>query len=374
MKADAIGLYLHVPFCVRKCNYCDFCSFSNLTESTRNQYISKLVNEIKSYRREERIAVDSIFFGGGTPSLLSCEELSKLYSAIDESFKISNDTEFTLEANPKTLTRDKLAVMREIGVNRLSIGLQTIHENERKILGRIHDYNDFLHAYGLARECGINNIGVDVMYGIPEQTIDSFEKTLRAVVSLSPEHVSAYGLILEEETPFWNNRDKLHLPNENDEIGMYFLGCDMLAEEGYSHYEISNYAKVGKESAHNLKYWQNQEYIGVGISAYSYFNGVRYGNTKRMDEYLSMNFSDSKSGELIDTHAYAEEYLLLGLRLKSGISLKRYESLTGTNILASNTALINEYVAGDYLRIDGDNISLTEKGFYVSNTIISSLL
>ena len=219
------GLYVHIPFCLKKCNYCDFCSFDNLESTARDAYIEALIREIKSYKREEKLKLNTVFFGGGTPSLLTPLEFSIIAAAIEESFDLAALEEWTLEANPKTLTREKLLAYRSAGVNRISIGLQSIHENEMKKLGRIHNLADFENALSLTRSAGIDNINVDLMFGIPEQTKESFNKTLDYVLSLGISHISLYGLIIEENTPFGRMRDKLTLPSEDTEADMYFLAA-----------------------------------------------------------------------------------------------------------------------------------------------------
>ena len=374
MKTDAIGLYVHIPFCLRKCNYCDFCSFDSLDKQKRTEYVSALIREIKSYKREDKVLVDTVYFGGGTPSLLETFEFEAIVDAIRESSEISSDYEFTIEVNPKTLALEKMRFFKSQGVNRISIGLQSIHENEMKILGRIHNYNDFKDAYSAARDAGISNISVDVMYGIPEQTKISFEETLRSVIDLQPEHISVYGLILEEGTRFWEIKDKLSLPSEDEECDMYYSACDLLASEGYSHYEISNYSKQGFESRHNLKYWRCESYIGVGISAYSYFEDRRYGNTNDLDEYLSKNVTKYSMDDPIDPETHSFEYAMLALRLAEGISLSEYENIFGLDFISSRKAKIDEYIKLGYMQSSGDRLFLTERGFYISNTILSELL
>ena len=373
MTTKPIGLYVHFPFCVKKCNYCDFCSFPVESTSCRREYISALCREIEGYR-ERRIHINSIFFGGGTPSLLTPTEMERVVLAIKDSFLVAPDSEFTVEANPKTLSEEKLRKFVSLGVNRLSIGLQSIHENELKILGRIHNYEDFADMYTLARRCGIGNINIDLMYGIPEQTMESFAETLRTVAELSPEHISLYGLILEEGTPFFKNRNRLALPGEDTECDMYYFATDFLRKNGYYHYEISNYAKNGSECRHNLKYWQNEEYIGVGLSAYSYFDGKRFGNTKSFNEYLSGSYTEYSSEEIIDGDSEAYEFVMLGLRLAKGISLGEYRQKFGFDFIVGREELVHSYINQGYVSLDGDRLSLTERGFYISNYLLTELL
>ena len=373
MTTKPIGLYLHIPFCKKKCNYCDFCSFAQDGVSWREEYVSNLCREIELYK-SRNVSIDSIFFGGGTPSLLSISEFSKIVDSIGRSFNIMPSCEFTVEANPGTLTEEKLLGMKELGMNRLSLGLQSINENELKILGRIHSYNDFLDSYKSARRIGINNINVDLMYGIPDQTVESFARTLENIISIEPEHLSLYGLILEEGTSFYDNRDKLNLPDGDTECDMYYLAADIMKKSGFSHYEISNYCKPGYECKHNLKYWHNEEYIGVGMSAYSYFGGVRFGNFSSFDEYSLSYGKKYMYEENVDIKDRAYEYVMLRLRLKEGISLSEYKRLFGVDFLNGREDVINRLAGGGYLVLKNDALSLTERGFYVSNSILNQLI
>lgn len=372
MKTDKIGLYVHIPFCVKKCNYCDFCSFSGLSQDIKDSYVDQLCREILAYK-EKCISVDTIFFGGGTPTLLAVEDMMKITAAIKEAFYVDEDAEFTMEANPGTTARDTLRGFIDCGVNRFSIGLQTIHEKELKKLGRIHTYNDFIETYSDIRDLGITNINVDLMYGIPCQTMDSFEETLYEVSKLSPEHLSVYGLILEEGTPFFDYKEDLPVPSEDTECDMYELACKILFKNGYSHYEISNYAKPGYESRHNKKYWNSKEFIGVGLSAYSYLDGKRFGNTKDLGKYLIGN-GFSEYCDNIDPEAEKYEYAMLALRLGEGISLSEYKKLFSEDFLSGREEIISRLSSGGYVNINNDRLSLTEKGFYVSNYIITELL
>lgn len=372
MKTNSRGLYVHIPFCVRKCNYCDFCSFSGVDEKTKAAYVDRLCEEILSYK-SEAIKIDTIFFGGGTPTLLDPCDVSKIMSAIRESFVLMESSEITMEANPGTANFDKLNSFVDCGINRFSIGLQTIHENELKKLGRIHSYDEFLTMYSNLRNLGIKNINVDLMYGIPLQTMDSFAKTLRSIEDLSPEHISVYGLILEEGTPFYSEKSTLPLPKEDDECDMYDLACKTLSSAGYNHYEISNYAKPGYESRHNLKYWHSDEYIGVGLSAYSYYKGRRFGNTKVLCDYINSKNIITQS-DTIDKNTEKYEYVMLALRLKEGLSLSEYKELFGEDFLIGREELLASFQSAGYIILNNDRISLTEKGFYVSNSIIVELL
>lgn len=371
MKAESVALYVHIPFCVRKCKYCDFASFSGVDSFDRGRYIDALCQEIDSYKGRD-LSVSTIFFGGGTPSLLSADELQKIVAHINSAFEILPDTEFTMEINPGTVTEEKLLAYIAAGVNRISIGLQSIHENELKKLGRIHDYEEFLECYNLVRRLGIKNVNVDLMYGIPDQTEESFKKTLKEVIKLSPEHISAYGLIIEEGTPFFSERESLDFPDEDSECNMYYLAADMLREAGYFHYEISNYAKSELECRHNLTYWHNRDYIGVGLAAYSYFEGRRFGNTRDIHEYASgVRVVDDEELSLDGT---AFEFAMLALRLSEGFSLNEYREKFGVDFLDRRKEIISRLADVGYLTTDGSRIRLTERGFYVSNSILGELL
>lgn len=368
------GLYVHIPFCLKKCNYCDFCSFDNLTEDFRELYIQSLINEIKSYKSDVKLRLNTVFFGGGTPSLLTIEEFSRIHDAISESFDLSLLSEFTVEANPKTLSPEKLLNFRTRGVNRLSIGLQSIHENEMKKLGRIHNLADFEKSLAMAFEAGFDNINVDLMYGIPEQTAESFAEALDYVSALGVPHISVYGLMVEENTPFGRMGKNLVLPSEDAEADMYFLAAKKLSENGYSHYEISNYAKPGFESRHNLIYWHREEYIGVGLAAHSLFMSQRLTNSEKLSEYLSQDVEQYKTEEKISKGDVAYEYAMLRLRLKEGFSLIDYKFNFSEDFLADRKEKLENYVNLGLLNFDGERISLTERGFYLSNAILSDLL
>lgn len=375
MKSKKLGLYIHIPFCVRKCNYCDFCSFASLDEDVKERYIEKICSEIRSYRgKTENYQIASIFFGGGTPSLLSPDMFYQITEALRETFSLDQSVEFTVEANPKTITREKLSTMISCGVNRLSIGLQSIHVNELKSLGRIHTFQDFLDSYSLARRMGIENINIDLMYAIPEQTRESFKETVDTVVDLCPSHISAYSLIIEDETPFGRMKDSLPLPSEEDEMFMVDYLNQKLAGNGFSHYEISNYAKEGCQSRHNLLYWNMDEYIGIGLSAHTDFDGIRFSNTTDMDEYLSESYIQYRVSECPSEEQRAFEYAMLRLRLKAGLSLNAYQRRFGADFMAGNEEYIKKCVEGGFMLLKGDTLSFTEAGFYVSNEILSSIL
>lgn len=374
MTTEPIGLYVHIPFCKSKCSYCDFVSFANLQNEYEDKYVDALINEISEYSSDEKIPVDTVFFGGGTPSVISEASFLKITNAIRKSFNVLSDTEFTVEANPKTLSKEKLCSYVCCGVNRISLGLQSIHENELKILGRIHDFDEFLESYRLCRENGISNINVDLMYAIPEQTVDSFIDTVKRVISLSPEHISAYSLILEEGTCLYKRKDTLTFPTEDEECDMYYKAADVFRNSGYSHYEISNYAIPGYECRHNLKYWENKEYIGLGVAAHSYFGKKRYSNSVDFSEYFSGRRKKYRQTERIDLATNAYEYVMTHLRLARGFSVFDYEQKFGRSFMCGREKVISDLERSGHLKNCDGRLALTEKGFYVSNTIISELL
>lgn len=374
MITDNVGLYVHIPFCLKKCAYCDFSSYSGVESEIRDRYVSHLISEIRSYSKHPKIKVDTVFFGGGTPSLLTPREFEAISEAIHSTFLVEENTEFTMEANPGTVTRDNLPSYIASGVNRISMGVQSINDNELKILGRIHTADEFLRAYEAVRACGVGNVNVDVMYGIPEQTRDSFRKTLNAVISASPEHVSAYGLMLEEGTPFWDKRGLLPLPTEDEECDMYYYAAERLSSAGYSHYEISNYAKAGYECKHNLKYWRCEDYIGVGLSAHSSYLGKRFSNPTGFNEYFAQDVGKHILCEQLDADVLRYEYVMLRLRLAKGFSLSDYERRFSVPFLSGREGLVDKFRSLGYLEICDDRLFLTERGFYVSNSIISELL
>ena len=367
-----IGIYIHIPFCVRKCNYCDFCSRA-VDDDLKNRYIASLKAEIESYRRERKIVADTVFIGGGTPSLLSGEAFSSVMASIRKSFDVTDGAEITVEVNPKTLDSEKIKSYKACGVNRISIGLQSIHENELKMLGRIHSYSDFLNTYHMLRSEGFDNINVDLMYGIPEQTRGSFEKTLDAVIALNPEHISCYGLIIEEGTPFYEKRESLPLPDEDAECDMYESAHRKFTDAGYNHYEISNYAKDKVLCRHNLKYWRDEEYIGIGLAAHSYFDGVRFSNTSDFAEYFE---SVSKYRELERESKGKDplEYAMLALRLSEGLSISEYRRIFGKEFAAEKKELLDSYIKKGLMKLEDERLSFTYKGFYVSLAILSELL
>lgn len=373
MERRTLGIYIHIPFCIRKCNYCDFCSFPNSSPNFMERYTDELCRRIKVFSPLAKDhTVDTVYFGGGTPTLLPLECFEKLLGTLKTSFDISADAEISCEANPASITKDGLSALRDLGINRLSIGLQSANDNELKLLGRVHSFEDFKRTFAEAREVGFENISADLMYGIPDQTKESFNNTLRELIALSPEHISAYGLKIEEGTAFSKNMQKLSLPDEDTEYEMYCEATELLADAGYHRYEISNFAKSGFESKHNLRYWRLDEYIGFGVAAHSFFGGERFGNSRDIDAFLN--------GENIVSESYTptekdilSEYVMLRLRLASGLEREAFKARFGVS-LDSAFPTLKSYVENNFLSDSGASVSFTTKGFFVSNYILSDLL
>ncbi len=374
MSSKTIGLYVHIPFCLHKCNYCDFVSFAGLDAEARENYIDALIREIRSYGDTVTETVDTVYFGGGTPSLLTAAQFARINSALHAAFRISPSAEYTVEVNPAALSEETLSAFIAGGVNRVSIGLQSVIEKEQRTLGRVHDLKDFLSTYRAVRDAGIRNVNVDLMYAIPGQTAESFAESIEFLLSIAPEHISAYSLIVEDGTPFGDMRNNLDLPDEDTELDMAHLLWDKLRKSGYLHYEISNFSKPGLQSKHNTRYWRCGEYLGFGVSAYSYYGKKRFGNSRNMTEYLSDSYENFREITPLTKEDEAYEFAMLGLRLSEGFSLSEYREKFGTDFLSERRGKISEYEKGGLLRLNGDRLFLTEEGFYVSNSILSEIL
>lgn len=365
-----VGIYIHVPFCRSKCYYCDFCSQTRVTDGQRELYVERLIGEIKK-QGESAIGVvaDTVYFGGGTPTILSVCQLERILCAVDDAFGIEGGAEITAETNPKTVDAKALRAIRNIGINRLSIGMQSAHDNELRALGRIHLHKDFLATFAQAREAGFDNISADLMYGIPEQTKESFEESVRTLAALCPEHISSYSLTVEEGTPFHRRRQSLVLPDEDTVSDMYILMGDILRSCGYEKYEISNFAHKGRESRHNLKYWRREEYMGFGPAAHSFFNGRRYSNSRDVEAYLGG--LDIRTVEpVLSSREAMDEYVMLGMRLSGGIEKSEFKSLFGEDFDLIYGATFARF-APEYVYIDKNVCRFTDKGMLVSNYILS---
>lgn len=369
------GLYLHIPFCVKKCNYCDFLSAPAVAPETE-AYTECLRKEILAYRKYGYHA-DTVFFGGGTPSLLSQDSIKRLMETLYTAFHIEEKAEITMECNPETVDRGKLAAMKQAGINRISFGLQSASDRELALLGRIHSYARFLQAYEAAGGAGFQNINVDLMSAIPGQSMQSWEETLGKVVNLKPQHISAYSLIIEEGTVFYDRQEELELPDEDTERKMYYRTKKLLKEAGYERYEISNYALPGMESRHNLKYWSGEEYIGMGLGASSYLEGVRFHNPSGMAEYMADCASLTalrREEERLTGKQQMEEFCFLGLRKSSGISETEFQERFGRPIGTVYHSVLSGLIRQGLLQQRGDRIVLTDWGIDVSNQVLAEFL
>lgn len=375
-RMKPIGIYLHFPFCKRKCSYCDFNSYSGL-EELMDEYTKALIRQMET--AEAGLAVRSLFFGGGTPSLLPPDRLIEVLEAADRRFKLLPETEITLEANPATVTAEALKRLRNAGFNRLSIGLQTSQDRLLEAIGRIHRWSDFTDIFHGAREAGFTIIGIDLIFGLPGQTTADWQETLAAVTALEPEHLSAYGLQLEEGTPLWEwvEKGQVRLPAEEEILAMMERAMKFLPEAGYEHYEISNYAKPGYASRHNLGYWLGEDYLGFGAGATSTFKGKRWTHLEDPAEYIrrvGAGLSTVAEEERLDETTRAEERLLLGLRLRSGVGLSEFKERYGPDLARSLHGPLEYLIGNGWLEMKEGRLRLTDKGVMISNTVIAKLL
>lgn len=369
-----LGLYLHIPFCRSKCLYCDFCSFPRPAEETVSAYTAALCREIEEWGKQcQSYTVDTLYLGGGTPTLLPLPQMEAIAEAVRASFSLSPDAEITAECNPRTGGEDYFRHLRALGFNRLSIGLQSAHANELKALGRAHVFADVQRTWEEAHRAGFSNLSADVMLGIPQQTTESYLETLRALLSLSPSHVSAYCLTVEEGTPFGRMRDRLPLPNEDTVRASYLAGAELLEKHGILQYEISNFAAPGYESRHNLKYWRCEEYLGLGPAAYSDFGGRRFGNSRDLRAYLDGEDILAES-ESPSPDERLQEYVMLRLRLSEGLSEKAFADRFGVSFRDRFGASLTPYLQAGLVQRTENGYALTREGMLVSNTILSDLL
>lgn len=409
-----LELYIHIPFCVRKCNYCDFLSFPAGKEIVE-RYVRALEEEIRrtgeavygqngrpgetvygqNGRPEEAVygragggktevrpgsapKISTVFVGGGTPSVLEPEQIWNLFSCLRESFLLEADAEISMEGNPGTLNREKLSVCREAGINRLSLGLQSADDGLLQTLGRIHTWEQFLYNYQDARQAGFRNINIDLMSSLPGQSLENYVKTLETVTALEPEHISSYSLILEEGTPFFASEEiRRQLPDENTDREMYEKTKEILHEKGYERYEISNYAKPGFACRHNLGYWDEVPYLGLGLGAFSYYKNARFSNETDIRTYMEnpfVPFLGRNDYECCDEKSRMEDYMIFGLRKMAGVSLSRFEKEFGTAAEEIYGGVIDRYMGMGLLVLEGDRLRLTDAGIDVSNRIFEDFL
>lgn len=404
MNKKRLGVYIHIPFCIKKCNYCDFLSFA-CDDETKAEYCRALVREIDlcgedlsdKEKLTDKFAVDTVFFGGGTPSILEAEYIIDIMKKLKSTFEFFEDAEISIECNPGSLNYEKLFMYKEAEINRISMGLQSTNDAELKMLGRIHTYREFEHNYELARRVGFDNINIDIMSALPGQTRESYITTLENVIKLNPEHISAYSLILEKGTPMYDmfyaeegtyiydmvcgeEVTKYILPDEDTEREMYYDTEHILGTAGYNRYEISNYSKPGYECRHNIGYWTGKDYVGFGIGAASYLNGIRYNNLSDIKMYMKClagcRYNEAAKCITENIHKLTErermeEFMFLGLRLTNGVSKSEFERRfrVGYDKIYGNVSV--ELTEKQLLNVDGDYVRLTGKGIDVSNYVLS---
>lgn len=375
-------LYIHIPFCVKKCAYCDFLSGPAKDEEII-EYVNALCMEIESYQEmSKEYLVDSIFFGGGTPSILEETQITQIITSIRNVFEIKQEAEITIECNPGTVTKQKLSTYKSLGINRLSFGLQSTDNEELKKLGRIHTYEEFLNNFHLARELGFNNINVDIMSALPGQTLESYCKTLNEIIQINPEHISAYSLILEEDTPFYkmygeDGKYKDLIPSEEVDRLMYHETKRLLKAAGYERYEISNYAKEGYACRHNVGYWKRREYLGIGLGASSLINGERYHIDNELTNYLEGCRNPQglrKDIQRLTKKEEIEEFMFLGLRLVEGIKKSEFNNIFHEKIEDIYQNEISKLLDENLIEVDKEKIYLTELGFDLSNQVFTEFL
>lgn len=371
-----LGVYVHIPFCVRKCYYCDFVSYSNKFEM-QDEYIKKLIEEIEDNKELlKNNEITTIYIGGGTPSSIKPELVKNVLDKICEISNITNkeNIEVTIEVNPGTATKNNLQMYKNCGINRLSIGLQSTNDELLNEIGRIHNYEQFLNTYNWALEAGFNNINVDLMLGLPNQSISDLKESLEKIVNLRPEpkHISVYSLIVEEGTVIEKkiNNGELKLPEEDEERNQYKYTKNYLELNGYKHYEISNFAKLGYESKHNMNCWEQKQYVGFGLAAHSYVNGCRYSNACELEIYLIGESKDIKTvHEEQNVEDMKKEYMLLGLRKLEGISVSKFKEKFGENPIYLFRNELQKLVGQELLEVDLDTIKLTNKGLDFANLV-----
>ncbi|MCM1246438.1 MAG: radical SAM family heme chaperone HemW [Roseburia sp.] len=384
---EPIGIYIHIPFCLKKCRYCDFLSWA-AGEEEQNRYTEYLVREIhgtklfqggvcREYENSAACAADSIFIGGGTPSLLSLNHIERIMEAVSDRFQLASSAEITLECNPGTAEFSKLKAYRRLGINRLSIGVQSAVERELKALGRVHSFEEAKTTFRLAREAGFANINVDLMSALPGQTVESYKKTLHEILRMEPEHISAYSLILEEGTPLYEQYCGVSPVEEDTDREMYSLTKELLARHGYERYEISNYAKKGYSCRHNLKYWSDGDYAGFGLGASSKIAHIRYKNESSMEKYeagLRNGTGVAKVEEVLDKRAQMSEFFILGLRKTAGVSLDEFAERFLERAEQVYGKEIHRFIHDGLLKQEGQRLYLSERGLDLSNYVFCGFI
>lgn len=374
-----LGIYIHIPFCKQKCFYCDFVSYAN-QDKYFQKYVQALNKEINNFIDNNEFEVQTIYIGGGTPSLIDAKYIEEILHIFEKRNLLKEVKEVTIEVNPGTVTEDKLRTYKNLGVNRLSIGLQSTEDKILKQIGRIHCYDDFLNTYKIAREVGFKNINVDLMIGLPNQKIIDVKNSLEKIIKLEPEppnHISVYSLIVEENTPIEKMLEsgELELPDEELERNMYWYVKNFLELNGYKHYEISNFAKLGNESKHNLDCWNQKEYVGFGVAAHSYIDDVRYGNIGNVEEYIKNcengEFGKNKVIDEVENDIFSKEkeFMLIGLRKIEGVLIQDFKNKFGENPIFVFKDELKKLVDENLLIVDFDRIKLTNKGLDLANIV-----
>ncbi|QAT42651.1 radical SAM family heme chaperone HemW [Aminipila luticellarii] len=391
-----LGIYIHIPFCIKKCLYCDFLSFENTAGGLHREYVNAVMRELDFYSNiyDNKFIVDSIFFGGGTPSLIDARLMKEILLWIKQKYQVDKKAEITIECNPKTIDAEKLRIYKEAGINRISIGVQTLNDMELISLGRVHRSEDAKETYALARQAGFDNINMDLMFAIPSHTCAVWQETLKQAVCLNPEHISFYSLQLEEKTKYFEMFEKGELELVSDDVDreMYHFASKFLKKSGYHHYEISNCAKPGFECRHNLKYWSMADYLGIGLGAHSYVNGERFSNVRDLAKYIGILGSGDVTIPAKEEkarpkwvewrHINAEwddivDFIITGMRREEGIGLREFERRFGKKLFEvypEQEGLIREYVEKGMLLLDENRMRFTIKGVDVSNTILAEFV
>ena len=373
IQKDALGIYVHIPFCLQKCNYCDFCSFPRAGREHIARYVDVLAEQARSWSgRCAEYEVDTVYFGGGTPTMLTLPEWARLLDTLRQCFRIRPDAEITAETNPAAVGLSYLRDLRGMGINRLSMGVQSASDAELKALGRVHNFAGAKRTFADARAAGFDNISIDLMLAIPHQTRDSLAHTLREFVALSPEHISAYLLKIEEGTPFGRMADTLPLPDEDETVELYTDAVSALDAAGYEQYEISNFARAGRQSRHNTRYWLGRPYLGLGLAAHSDFGGLRFAAGRDMEAYLRGEWI-VESIE-IGAEERREEYIMLRLRLTQGIDTADYAARFGRDFYGEFERVLTPYRRAGLLHEGDGRIALTTKGMLLSNAILADIL
>lgn len=379
---EELGIYVHIPFCKRKCSYCDFKSFSNIDEINQKKYVDALIKEIQNSQNTNKYIVTTIYIGGGTPSFINETYIKDILQAIYKKWEIKNDVEITIEVNPGTITKEKLEAYKNMGINRLSIGLQSTNNYLLNKIGRIHSYEEFIENYILARKTGFENINIDLMLALPEQNMEDLMQSVKKVINLNPEHISIYSLILEENTELWKkvkNKEE-NLVEDDLEREMYWKSKKAFEAAGYIHYEISNYAKPGFESKHNKNCWSQKQYLGFGIAAHSYLNGKRFYNVEDLNKYITnIEKNEFKNNIIIEEEnrtkeEIAKEYMMLGLRKIEGVSISEFQRKFELNPLFYFRFEISKLQEMDLIEVDLDNIRLTKKGLDLANIVFEEFI